>query len=81
MIKEITLLARTLLLHAQRHWPEYITIMLWPFALKAAADILNTLSVDLEGKTPNMKFYGVSAAHIRAKNFHTFGCPCYILDF
>jgi len=28
MIKEITLLARTLLLHAQRHWPEYITIML-----------------------------------------------------
>jgi hypothetical protein len=54
--------------------------MLWPFALKAAADILNTLSVDLEGKTPDMKFSGAPAAHIRAKNFHTFGCLCCILD-
>ncbi|KAL7464776.1 hypothetical protein ACHAXS_005110 [Conticribra weissflogii] len=31
-IKSLTLISRTLLLHAQRHWPEYITTMLWPFA-------------------------------------------------
>ena len=37
-IKHLTLSARTLLLHAQRHWPEYVTTMLWPFALLAAAD-------------------------------------------
>ncbi len=32
-IKELTLISRTLLLHAKRHWPDYITTMMWPFAL------------------------------------------------
>ncbi|KAL7464495.1 hypothetical protein ACHAXS_004829 [Conticribra weissflogii] len=27
-IKSLTLISRTLLLHTQRHWPEYITTML-----------------------------------------------------
>ena len=36
-IKELTLIAQTLLLHAIRHWPGYMTTMLWPFALKEAA--------------------------------------------
>ncbi len=40
-IKELTLISRTLLLHAKRHWPDYITTMLWPFALKEAAYRLN----------------------------------------
>ncbi|KAL7460959.1 hypothetical protein ACHAXS_001393 [Conticribra weissflogii] len=53
MIKSLTLISRTLLLHAQRHWPEYITTMLWPLALKAAQDRLNQLSVDLSGRTPD----------------------------
>ena len=37
-IKHLTLAARTMLLHAQRHRPEYINTMLWPFAPLAAAD-------------------------------------------
>ncbi len=65
MIKSLTLVARTLLLHAQRHWPEYITTMLWPFALKAAQDRLNQLSVDLDGRTPDMVFSDVAAAVLR----------------
>ncbi|KAL7454506.1 hypothetical protein ACHAXS_000333, partial [Conticribra weissflogii] len=48
-IKSLTLISRTLLLHAQRHWPEYITTMLWPFALKAAQDRMNQLHVNLDG--------------------------------
>jgi hypothetical protein len=40
-IKELTLILGTLLLHAKRHWPDYITTMLWPFALKEAAYCLN----------------------------------------
>ncbi len=40
-IKELTLISRTLLLHAKQHWPDYITTMLWPFALKEAAFRLN----------------------------------------
>jgi hypothetical protein len=36
-IKELALISQTLLLHAKQHWPNYITTMMWPFALKEAA--------------------------------------------
>ena len=79
-IKQLTLVSRTILLHAQSHWPEYITTMLWPFALKAAQDRLNQLNMDLDGRTPDMKFSGVAAQSLRLRDFHTFGCPVYVLD-
>ena len=79
MIKELTLRARTMLLHANRHWPEYITTMLWPFALKCAAEQINTLSVDEAGVTPESKFTGVPEDPV-VKHHHTWGCPVYILD-
>jgi hypothetical protein len=44
-IKELTLISRTLLLHAKRHWPDYITTMMWPFALKEASYQLNRFSL------------------------------------
>ena len=31
-IKYITLISRTIVLHAMQYWSEYITIMMWPFA-------------------------------------------------
>ncbi|KAL7542835.1 hypothetical protein ACHAWF_007262 [Thalassiosira exigua] len=79
-IKQLTLTSRTLLLHAQRHWLEYISTRLWPLALLAAANRLNNLHVDLDGMTPEMKFSGTAGTSTRLKHFHTFGCPCYILD-
>ena len=79
-IKQLTLTSRTILLHAQSHWPEYITTMLWPFALKAAQDRMNQLNMDLDGRTPDMKFSGVAAHTLRLRDFHTFGCPVYVLD-
>jgi hypothetical protein len=79
-IKGLTLTSRTMLLHAQRHWPEYITTMLWPFALLAAADQMNNLRINSNGKTPQMKFFNVSGHKTRLSNYHTFGCPVYILD-
>ena len=54
--KHLTLTSRTMLLHAQRLWPEYISTMLWPFALLAAADHINNIHVDINGLTPEMKF-------------------------
>ena len=54
--------------------------MLWPFALKAAQDCLNQLNVNLDGTTPDMRFYGVAANNLRLWDFHTFGYPCYVLD-
>ena len=44
--KMLTLSVRTLLLNAIRHWPKIIDLMFWPFAMKAAAERHNTLSVN-----------------------------------
>ena len=49
-IKEITLIARTMLLHEKRMNPGYITPMLWPFAVKCAVERLNKLSVRENGR-------------------------------
>ena len=68
-IKQLTLVSRTLLVHAQSHWPEYISTMLWPFALKAAQDRLNQLNIDLKGTTPDMRFSGVAAMVFSAQRF------------
>jgi hypothetical protein len=48
-IKELTLGARTLLLHAKRKLPEYISTILWPFALKCTEDRLNNLVHQADG--------------------------------
>ena len=79
-IKEITLGSRTLLLHAIRYWPEYMTTMLWPFAVKCTEDRLNNLTINKQGNTPEMSFSGTQAVHVQAQNYHPFGCPCYVLD-
>jgi hypothetical protein len=79
-IKDVTLAARTMLLHAIRFWPEYISIILWPFAVKCTEDRLNNLTVDQAGNTPEMNFSGSQAANVHIRNYHPFGCPCYVLD-
>ncbi len=79
-IKDVTLISRTLLLHAIRYWPEYITIMLWPFAAKCAQERLNNLHVNLDGESPDMLFSNAKAVNVQLRHHHTFGCPVYILD-
>ena len=36
--------------------------------------------MSLDGRTPDMKFSGVAAQTLRLRDFHTFGCPVYVLD-
>ena len=43
-------------------------------------DIMNNIHVDMNGKTPEMKFSDTIASTNRLSNFRTFGCPVYILD-
>ena len=69
-----------MLLHAQRFWPEYISTMFWPFALLAAAGRLNNLHIDMKGMTLEMGFSSVAGSSVKLKNYHTFGCPVYVLD-
>jgi hypothetical protein len=61
-------------------WPQMVDQMFWPFAIKAAAERMNSLHIDTEGHTPESKFYGVNIENIPVKIFHTMFCPCYVLD-
>jgi hypothetical protein len=79
-IKDITLGGQTLLLHAKRMFPEYISTILWPFAVKCYKDRLNNLVHCADGCSPYKTLASLDAAPINTFNFHTFGCPCYVLD-
>jgi len=79
-IKELTLISRTLLLHAKRHWPDYITTMMWPFALKEAAYRLNRLSLRSDGRSCEATFFDVDKDFIDPSIYHSFGSPCFVLD-
>ena len=79
-IKSLTLGGRTLLLHAKRMLPEYISTMLWPFAIKCFEDRMNHLTCNKDGQTPYHLLAGLDTTELDVKSFHTFGCPCYVLD-
>ena len=76
----MTLSSRSLVINAQRYWPEYITTMFWTFALVAYADRMNNIHVDMNGKTPEIKIPDTIGSTAWINNFHTFGCLIYILD-
>jgi hypothetical protein len=78
-IKEITLSGRTMLLHAIRHWPEMVSTILWPFALKAACERMNKLCINDDGVSPESMLASVPNS-VQIQDFHTWGCPVYILD-
>jgi hypothetical protein len=59
---------------------EYISTILWPFALKCYEDRLNNLVHQADGRTPFERLASLDSAPINASNFHIFGCPCYVLD-
>ena len=79
-IKELTLISRTLLLHAKRHWPDYITTMMWPFALKEAAYRLNRLSSRTDGRSCEATFFNIDKDIFDPSSLHVFGSPCFVLD-
>ena len=70
---------RTILLHAKRHWPAMIAVLLWPFAYKYAELSHNNWHLDENGLSPSQKFCGTEH-RMELKDIHTWGCPCYVLD-
>jgi hypothetical protein len=79
-IKDITLGGCTLLLHANCMLPEYISTILWPFAIECYKDWMNNLTFWADGRTLFETLARVNSTPVNSSNFHTFGCPCYILD-
>ncbi len=60
--------------------PEYISTILWPFALKCCEDQLNNLVHCADDQTPYKTLAGLESCKKKMSNFHTFGCPCFVLD-
>jgi hypothetical protein len=75
-IKDLMLGGRTLLLHTKRIFLQF----LWPFALKCCKNRLNNLFHRADDRTPYETLAGLESSKIVMLNFHTFGCPCYVLD-
>ena len=71
--------SRCILLHDQRRWPNVITTLLWPFSWKDDERRRNEIHTDLDNRSPLARFSGVDWLP-ELKNYHTWGCPTYVLD-
>ena len=78
MIGLLTRWTRTSLLHAKKRWPQAISTMLWPYALKATCSRYNQLHLDKNGFSPENKFSSVDTAPVLS-NRHPWGCPVFVL--
>jgi hypothetical protein len=70
-IKDLMLDAWTILLHAKQMLPEYISTILWPFALKCTEDWTNNLVHRAYGRTPYQALTGLDPIKLDVWNFHT----------
>jgi hypothetical protein len=59
-IKELTLITCALLLPAKSQWPDYVTRMMWPLALKEAAYCLNRFSLQSDSQSCEATFFNVN---------------------
>ena len=78
-IRDLQEQARKQLLHAKARWPSAIEINLWPYAIRNANDIRNTLPDKDDGSSPLERFCGANVSP-KLRHNHTFGCPVYALD-
>ena len=74
----LTRWSRTSLLHAKRHWPEMITTILWPYALKAASQRYNQFHINKQGLSLEQRFLGSTFKPL-ITNRHPWGCPVFVL--
>jgi hypothetical protein len=74
----LLLTGRTMLLHALNKWPDVITVLLWPYALKLAIDIHNA-TPGSSGLSPAEIFAGTKDRN-RLADFHAFGCQVFVLE-
>jgi transposase InsO family protein len=70
--------ATTLLLHAQRRWPDAINSHLWTYAIRAANDSRNYAPTNEDNTCPMSKFCNTASVP-KVQNQHHFGCqPMYL---
>ncbi len=70
---------RKQLLHACQCWPAAIHLALWPYALRSAVHLHNTLPV-LEDGTSRLERFSSIRVSSKMKHHHVFGCPVFALE-
>jgi hypothetical protein len=79
MIRDLQESARKQLLHAKSRWPKAVELNLWPYALRLANHLRNSLPDREDATSPVERFSRVEVApHLREN--HPFGCPVYALN-
>ena len=74
-------MARSMLLHANRRWPEAVTANLWPYAIRQANKAINaTPSFQDEQRRSPMEVFSGTKVATNPKHWKPFGCPVYVLD-
>ena len=77
-IRDLQEVARKQLLHAHSRWPAAIHLSLWPYALRNAMAMHNSLPVLDDGTSRSELFSGIRVG-TRMRSIHTFGCPVFAL--
>ena len=78
-IRELQEQARTMLIHANKRWPEVVNAHLWPYALRMANDLFNH-SPDVTRKHIPIEAFSGTQVRFNPEHWSHFGCPVYALD-
>jgi hypothetical protein len=78
-IRDLSDSARKQLLHVSARWPAAVHLALWPYALRSASLLFNTLPV-LEGGASRLELFSSIRVGANMKYMHTFGCPVFALS-
>ena len=78
-IRDLAESARKMILYAESRWPSAINTALWPYTLRQAQELMNSLPYNEDGHSPIETFLGTDIA-LQLGNFHVFGCPVFALD-
>ena len=79
-IRTVSTAARAMLLHSMIHWPEHVSLDLWPFAIKYAVYLYNRLPSGTSGLSPLEIFFDTKSDHQELRGAKVWGCTAYVLD-
>ena len=80
-IRRLQELARAMLNHAKRRWPQEVNTNLWPYAIRMASMSINSTPNmgDKAKRSPSEMFEGTEIA-VNPKHWRHIFCPVYVLD-
>ena len=79
-IRTVSTAARAIMLHALIHWPEHVSLDLWPFAIKYAVYLWNRLPRGKSGLSPSELYFDTKSVYQELHAAKVWGCPAYVLD-